>query len=735
MSRSSQRNMPIAISITRSALRAFAAALFVGQAACSSAVVGETSGGDPGGETAGTAAMGGSANVAGTGGANVVGAGGSSGVGGAAMMGPPGTNGMEVNVKTALPALPKVANVLATSSDDNVNITFEPVDGARDYRVYALPDDKDIASDAGGHVTIKNAIYRCAGDRQAPLTNQDAAKPVQGLSFNTLVDGVKVDGYTRTLPEATLGYVYTTAGAGRTPVYAMGDSAPNSDNDCDYLGITARWGESRAKKYVTSETERTMLLAQGWRDDGIVFYVPAAGAGSRAVYTTTKVDNIWVTRYYYVDGAEATLRGKTETAFQVLGAAAADTQPLMRVFYQNTCGRSHDELAVGKARFDRARIQGDEQPVYNLHWAGINAPTTLVVEALADGCPYQGFFGASAEPARDVYPPWLTLDQLRAASPTGEVYINGQHAAGMNPKPIARTFIQIAPGPKPNLDWFEGFGDANAMGTMKDTLCGALDGNCWQQFRRKSDTMDLSFMFVETDRWAFAPMLGELWANFGDVGADVNGKFRLTPSKKAQLSADTFLYTTMTVDTFSTGRRYPQMLISDQDVPVQINMQKGNSIVIQTFGGWPNTYEVQACDHQYWDVNNQCPRYDLHHVLDPNDATKIVSLTPVGEVGEHGGMDKATKLEAYASSKRVYLFIDGQPSGCADLPSSTVPVGPVTVTYGDVLYHSGVDLTFAYTHTALQVSTRRHFDNLGFKSGVPAPTWDAKRFPCATHAK
>ena len=516
------------------------AALVLGSAACSSATVGEAGGGSDTDPTGGTVGAGGSSNV-GAGGTSVVGGAGSTGMGGGAagtsnVM--PGANGMVIDAKTALPELPKMSRVTASAIDDNVNIAFDPFDGARDYRVYALPADKDISSDASGHVTIKNAIYRCAGDRQAPATNMDAAKPVQGLSFNTLVDGVKVDGYTRTLAEATLGYVYNSPGAGRVPVYAMGDSAANADNECDFLGIWARWGESRAKKYVTSESERTMLLAQGWRDDGIVFYVPsAAAAGTRPVYTNTKVDNIWVTRYYYTDGAEATLRGKGETGFQVLTAAAADTQPLMRVFYQNTCGRSHDELTVGKGRFDRARAQGDQQPNFNLHWAGITGPTTLVVEALADGCPYQGFFGAAAEPARDVYPAWLTLDQLHAASPTGEVYINGQHTAGVNPKPVARSFIQIAPGPKPDLDWFAGFSDAAAMGTMKDTPCGAM--NCWQQFRKASDTMDLSFMFVETDRWAFAPIMGELWVNFGDVGADVNGKFRLTPSTKAKLSADT----------------------------------------------------------------------------------------------------------------------------------------------------------------------------------------------------
>ena len=225
----------------------------------------------------------------------------------------------------------------------------------------------------------------------------------------------------------------------------MGDSAANADNECDFLGIWARWGESRSKKYVTSASERTMLLSQNWRDDGIAFYVPsAAAAGTRSVYTTTKVDNIWVTRYYYVDGAEATLRGKAETGFQVLTAAAADTQPLIACSTRTraVAPTTSSPLARGASiEHGHRAISSPIRPALGRR----HSPTTLVVEALADGCPYQGFFGAASEPARDVYPAWLTLDQLRAASPTGEVYINGEHTAGVNPKPVARSFMKIAP--------------------------------------------------------------------------------------------------------------------------------------------------------------------------------------------------------------------------------------------------------------------------------------------------
>ena len=45
-----------------------------------------------------------------------------------------------------------------------------------------------------------------------------------------------------------------------------------------------------------------------------------------------------------------------------------------------------------------------------------------------------------------------TLADLQTASPTGEVFINGQYAADSKPKPIARSFIQVAPHPHSPAD-------------------------------------------------------------------------------------------------------------------------------------------------------------------------------------------------------------------------------------------------------------------------------------------
>jgi hypothetical protein len=77
------------------------------------------------------------------------------------------------------------------------------------------------------------------------------------------------------------------------------------------------------------------------------------------------------------------------------------------------------------------------------------------------------------------------------------------------------------------------------------------------------------------------------------------------------------------------------------------------------------------------------------------------------------------------------LFLDGAPYGCADLPGGAAPSGSVTVTWGDALYHSGVDHTFAFHTAHMMIEQSRHYDNLGFSSGVSAPTWDETRLPCA----
>jgi hypothetical protein len=635
----------------------------------------------------------------------------------------------DTSVATSLPKLPRLDNVVAQIAGDGVNLTVEPFDGARDYRVYALPSDGDVSVAPDGQVTVRNAIYRCAGTRQTPPATMDSAQQVQGGAIKTLVDGQKVRGYTRTSAEATLGYVFVAPGPGRVPVHALAESDRDSDNQCYFQ----RWGASRAKQYVASSDARAKLLKSRARDDGIVFYVPAAAAaGTRTVFASGDKE----ARFYFVEGPESSARSNARPAFEVLVRPAPDTKPLMRIFYENGCGISHDELVAGQARFERARRQGDKEPMFNLRWAGLTGPTTLVVEALDRVCPYQGTFvpAPTIKAGTDSnvkYPPLMTLEDLRKTSPSGEVYFNGQGDAKDRPRALSRSFLKVAPAKAPQMDWFQGFDPGESLAKFDEVPCGGPGGNCWQQKSYKSAQMRLDFSFV--DWFSYGSLMGEFWVVFADYAADTPGKIRIMPATKGTMTPDAFLHVTMEVDSYTSGRRYPIIMISDQEAPIEWTMEKGNSLAVQTFPDWPPVFQLEVCDHRHWDVNDHCPRFDMYHLTKADDPGTVTGITAGPEIGEHLGVDRASRWDVFVSTKRAYLVFDGEPWGCADLPVAGVPKGPVTITFGDVLYHSGADVNVhAFHKEHLQLFTRRHFDNMGFKSGVPAPSWDHARFPCVS---
>jgi hypothetical protein len=685
------------------------------------------------------------------------------------------TGALDGAPSTKLPLLPEMTHVLAALNDDSASITFDPVDGALDYRVYALPNDEDISVTSDGHVVVHDGTYRCAGYRETPPPAVEDAGGPSWVSTKVVED--EVGGYLRTMAGATLGYVYSEPGPGRVPVYVIGESDSNADNQCYF----ARWAASRTKRYTTSESERASLLADFGRDDGVAFYVPsAAGSTTTQVWTDDQgTGTPSLSRYYFPDGPESAAHPDKTAAFAVLAHAETGTLPLMRVFYANNCGWSHDELAAGQERFNRIYQQGDQLPWWSLLWTGITEPTTLVVEALDTGCPYQGHLSPQSIPSVTahfgteplLHQPYVTLDEVRAASATTEIFINGQHGpawqwsgsggdggtaedaasaaqlaantgAGLPlPKAIARSFVKVAPKAHPKMDFFAAFSPKSPPETFKTIPCGVPGGNCYATWRQQSATFDQMFINAEympdgkDGLFAYGPVMGELWVTYADVGADTNGKYRLTANQKATMSASLFLHVTMEVDAYSTARRYPQILVSDQEAPVQYNLAQGHTLIVQPRGettewyAWPLDYNLQICNLRTWDVNNQCPQYDLYHFGE--DAGKGGHLAPNDEVGEHASVDHRVIFDVYASTQRVYFFLDDQPYGCADMPTVGVPSGPVTVTWGDVLYHSGVDQTLSFHRDHMQIDTRRHFDNLGFSSGVPAPSWDESRLPCA----
>lgn len=548
--------------------------------------------------------------------------------------------------------------------------------------------------------------------------------------MHTIVENVEVAGYRRTMAEATLGHVWTVAGEGRVPVHALSDPSVGSDNHPTCY--SERWYESRGKRFVASESERESLISQGWRDDGVVFYVPASASDATTTVSTSS-------RLYYAEGSEAAMRGG-EPAFEVLSAAAPGTQPLMRVHYWKACGSAHDELVVGRPRFDRARYQGSRHPHFGLHWSGLRGETTLVVEALGAQCPWRNAFvapvSANAADAEYRSADWRTPEELRAASPVGDLYVNGQGDPANEPVPIARAFITLRPEPAPELDWSYGWTADDTLGPIESESClagNAADCGASHWYRTPSAVFEMNS--VPPPFFGAREMLSELWVGLVDMSAGT--KFRLFPTTHGEMRADAFLYATMSVDAFTTARRYPQIIIADANIPYPVgqNMESGNALVVQTFFDWPGRYELEVCNRRQWEVNNQCPTYpDSRWVLDPAnpDLNNPVAIAPVIDAYERTtALDQQVRFEVYASTSRAYLFLDGHPYGCMDLPASGVPTGEVTVAFGDVVYHAGAETPHSdFLDTRDQGVSIRHFDNLGFRSGVPGPTWDEARLPC-----
>jgi hypothetical protein len=645
-------------------------------------------------------------------------------------------------VKTALPVLPELTNVTGTVSGGTAKLVFQPLDGAKDYRVYVLPDDKDVLTTSDGKFkAIANAVYRCAGMRQTPKITLDGSRTFQlpgGLL--TLADGQKVGGYVRPLSEATLGFVYTSDGTGRMPVHALGNPAAGSD-----LGYSWQlWEAARDKNYVVDAAEVKRLVEAGWVDYGVAFYTIAAGAAdAQPIYGTFSPDKA---HYYYSSAAEVGMRKPqpADAAFSVLAHAATGTQPLMRVFYTNDSGANgdkygHDELAAGKPYFDRVRQQGFELPEFEVEWSGMTAKTKLVIEALDGACPFQGLFTNKSLPADGQFVRWFTFDEIQAAAANHEVFMNGQGDAASSPKPIARSFVEITPLDHPKMDWMSHLETPETFTDTTPTQCTPDNFMCdaGTLHMLSSDSLDVTLNGIEGKRWGLFSLYGQLWSSFSDAGADVAGQLRMTPKQHATMDSDTYLHVILDVNALSTTRRYPQILINDQpDRPLWIATRAapyGHTLTFQPFQDWPNVLQLEVCDKQAWAVNMHCPGFDLRRLPDGSIAPNLL-------VGEQAGEDKLNRFEIYVSTKRAYMFLDGRPHGCADLKPASVPSGNVAVTFGDVVYHSGADdglrIDMAGSFETRQKGTvvQRHFDFMGYSSGVAAPEWPSN-LPCATTAK
>jgi len=675
-----------------------------------------------------------------------------------------------------VPELPVIQNVKVTTHGDTATIDFEPVAGAVDYRIYPEPADTDWLIGAAGEVGVKNGVYRCAGDRVFTDRKND-----QGALYDCSISGCDntLHNYSRTDAESTLGYVFITPAADRVPVYRLGN--PNGGGgfmNADW--VVPLYSEANSAEYVTDGAKRAALLAQGWRDDGIAFYTvaDATAAATKTVYRVHYADGAdWQGNnvvFFFTDGPEHDARAAQPAAeiadmgprFPILAAQAADSVALRRVHYAG-----FDVLAAGEARFQQVLHQGG-LPLASLSWPGIKAPTRFVIEALDAGCPFAGGYIASAHHDPDIdrtsgqpfNAPSLTLDEARLSS--GEVFINGQHDPSSRPRPVARAYVDVTLAAHPQMDFLATFDDGVPWGPFTKWQ----DNNAFI-FRNADWAIDTSGC---TDNFTFGPLLGQFVLGFADGGSSCN--ISMTPRKvPTKLAADHFLHVTMSSDIPSTGRRYPQIMLTDvplmadpapdagniDNVPVHVRLGSfpyglvgpdgvagtaddlppsgGQTIVVQPFGGYQET-QIEFCDTRGWGVSQQCNRANVYgfHAGDYSLTWKK-PWTPVPVEGDVSGFDRPVKWDVYASTSRVYVFMDDKPAACAVLPAGRMPAGDVTVAYRAVIYHCGIDETITpdttghtYEHDYSLCHSDRHLDDLGIDLSTPAPAWDETVLPCGT---
>src|SRR5688572_943418 len=358
--------------------------------------------------------------------------------------------------------------------------------------------------------------------------------------------------------------------------------------------------------------------------------------------------------------------------------------------------------------------------------------------------------------------PSITLDEARLSS--GEVFVNGQHDPENRPKPVARSYVDVTPEAHPEMDFLETFD---------------VDGE-WEPFDYWRDNNGFVF---RNEKWAvdtngctsnftFGPLLGQFVLGFADGGSSCN--VSITPKQvETAVEPDSFLHVRMSTDVPSTNRRYPQIMLTtvplaDDPVPEETNVwevpvhnrlgtfpfdragedgeegtddddppEGGRTIIVQPFGGYQET-QIEFCDTRGWGVSQQCDRANVygHHAGDYTQEWEE-SWTPVPVQGAVAGYDRPVQWDVYASTDRVYVFMDGKPAACANLPEGRTPEGPVTVAYRAVLYHCGIDETVTpedtghrYERSYSLCHSDHHMDDFGIDLSVPEPEWDESVLPC-----
>jgi hypothetical protein len=343
--------------------------------------------------------------------------------------------------------------------------------------------------------------------------------------------------------------------------------------------------------------------------------------------------------------------------------------------------------------------------------------------------------------------PTKTLEALRAQSPTGEVFLNGQFDPTNRPEPIARSFVRVAPDAKDPMDF---------RGALEDPAEFADMTVYEHPYARVYRNEKWSIETTNCDKsLSYGSVLGELFLGVSDC------ELSLVPRTfKPRIEAARFLHVRVATNLPSTARRFPQVLITSA-LPVEadavasvdeipIHRRAGSfvaselpgqesSIVVQTYYSYHEA-QIHFCDHRGFGPTIPCPRANIYGYNAGESVGQWVGepWLPVPVMTDLAGFDRPVRFDIYASTERVYLFADGSPAGCAMLPAGGMREGEVTVAFGVVVNQAGDDEIIlgepgrAFERAYSQTHSDRRLDEFAMSVGTPAPSWDDSRFPCAS---
>ena len=116
------------------------------------------------------------------------------------------------------------------------------------------------------------------------------------------------------------------------------------------------------------------------------------------------------------------------------------------------------------------------------------------------------------------------------------------------------------------------------------------------------------------------------------------------------------------------------------------------SILVQPFGGY-HELQIAVLRPARLGRGQQCPQANIygHHAGNYDEDWEQPWL-PVPVLGDVAGYDRPVQFDVYASTERVYVFMDDKPAGCARAAGGAHAGGPGhRRCSARVLYHCGID--------------------------------------------